>query len=213
MLAEASSVVAPSSKMSPPPCCPPLSLKFPEGGEEGLLVMSPANPGESAANSRGLRISPPKGRGSDSSTAGAMEKPRSEDSDSRCEASLVTVTVVCAEPTFNCAVTLEVLATSTTMPTWLKVSNPEASTWSVYVPGGSSGNENSPSEVAAPLYVLPVLVSTRLRVAPGTAAPFASFTTPVKVPRPDWAVMEAPVTKPNATNSIINRRHDLSAVG
>src|ERR1035441_6310271 len=99
MLAEASSVVAPSSRMSPPPCCPPLSLKFPEGGEEGLLVMLPANPGESAANSSGLRISPPNGSGSDSNTGGDIVKPTSEDSDSRCEASLVTVTVACEEPT------------------------------------------------------------------------------------------------------------------
>src|ERR1017187_3058718 len=101
MLADASSVVEPSRRMSPPPCCPPLSLKAPEGGEEGLLDMAPANPGESAANSSGLRISPPKGSGSESSTWGNMENPTSEDSDSRCEASLVTVTVASAEPTFN----------------------------------------------------------------------------------------------------------------
>ena len=101
MLAEASSVVAPSSRMSPPPCWPPLSLKAPAGGEEGLLDMVPANPGESAANWSGLRISPPNGSGSDSSTSGVIVKPASEDSDSRCEASLVTVTVVSAEPTFN----------------------------------------------------------------------------------------------------------------
>ena len=50
-------------------------------------------PGESDANWSGLRISPPKGSGSDSSTSGDMEKPTSEDSDCRCEASLVTVTL------------------------------------------------------------------------------------------------------------------------
>src|ERR1700677_1683533 len=119
MLAEASSVVAPSSRMSPPPCCPPLSLKAPAGGEDGLLVMVPANPGESAANSSGLRISPPKGRGSDSSTWGDIVKPTSEDSDSRWDASLFTLTVADSAPTFNAAVTVDVPPTSTPMPLWV----------------------------------------------------------------------------------------------
>src|SRR6478672_11905439 len=141
-----------------------------------------------------------------------MEKPTSEDSDCRCEASLVTVTEASAAPTFNCAVTVEVLATCTTMPTCLKLAKPAALTSSVYVPGGSSGNVNSPSELEVPTYPLPVLVSLRLRDAPETTEPLESFTIPVRVPRPDWAMTGIPTPRLRTTNSHVAIRQYVCAL-
>src|SRR5207248_2524166 len=64
----------------------------------------------------------------------------------------------------------------------LVVLKPSISVLTVYSPGGSAGNSNSPTSLLDVVRVALVPLLTTVTVAPGTTAPVESLTAPVMVP-------------------------------
>ena len=128
-------------------------------------------------------------------------------------ASSVTVTVSSAmSPTSSLSSSVRGTDASTST-FWLRsFLKPEASYVTSYVPTGSAGivHRPSPSLVTERVSAVPVFFA--VTVAFGTAAPFASLTTPLSVPvDPDWATAPAAARIP--ANSVSKSNLTMIAPG
>jgi hypothetical protein len=92
------------------------------------------------------------------------------------------------------------------MPSMLVDWKPESAASMRYRPGGRFAALNMPVSEDTRLVVVLVAVLMTLIDTPGTAAFVESVTTPVMVPRSDWATLKSGMTHTSAvTTNVINR--------